>query len=160
MDLIQWINGEPFAVGLHRKKILVGGFEKLSDLEREALQYEADWHDKYNVKGDQYGMNFQNGGVVIGDKSYTPLEKQQSIEDILNSYYKNMYAGLASLILGSPQVLKQSGINAYEDMEKIGKTMFSPEMKNKNLFSKKIFPIAGNLEDFIKSGIGSLNNGR
>ena len=64
MDLIQWIGGEPFAVGLHRKKILVGGFEKLSDLEREALQYEADWHDRYNVKGDQYGMNFQNGGVV------------------------------------------------------------------------------------------------
>ena len=37
MDLIQWIGGEPFAVGLHRKKILVGGFEKLSDLEREKI---------------------------------------------------------------------------------------------------------------------------
>ena len=68
MDLIQWIGGEPFAVGLHRKKYLMGGFEKLSDLEREALQYEAEWHDKYNVKGDQYGMNFQNGGVVSLDR--------------------------------------------------------------------------------------------
>ena len=75
MDLIQWINGEPFAVGLHRKKILVGGFEKLSDLEREALQYEADWHDKYNVKGDQYGMNFQDGGVVSLDKDKFNINK-------------------------------------------------------------------------------------
>ena len=119
MKLIQWINGEPFAVGLHRKQYLVGGFENLADIERAALKYERAWHDKYGLKGDQYIMNFQKGGVVDGDETYTPLEKQQSIENILNSYYKNMYAGLASLLLGSPQILKQSGINVYQDMEKI-----------------------------------------
>ena len=64
MSLIQWINGEPFAVGLHRKKFLVGGFENLADVEREALMYERDWHDKYGLKGDQYIMNFQKGGLV------------------------------------------------------------------------------------------------
>ena len=67
MDLIQWIGGEPFAVGLHRKKFLAGGFENLPDIERQALQYEADWHRKYSLKGDQYSMNFKNGGIVSLD---------------------------------------------------------------------------------------------
>jgi len=65
MDLISWIGGEPFAVGLHRKKILAGGFEKLPDIERQALQYEADWHRKYGLGGGtQYFMKFKNGGGV------------------------------------------------------------------------------------------------
>ena len=64
MSLIQWINGEPFAVGLHRKKYLVGGFENLADIERQALMYERDWHERYGLKGGQYFMKFQQGGLV------------------------------------------------------------------------------------------------
>jgi hypothetical protein len=68
MSLIQWINGEPFAVGLHRKKFLAGGFENLADIERQALQYEADWHSKFGLgSGGQYFMRFQEGGVVSLD---------------------------------------------------------------------------------------------
>lgn len=65
MSLIQWINGEPFAVGLHRKKFLAGGFENLADIERQALQYEADWHGKFGLgSGGQYFMRFKKGGIV------------------------------------------------------------------------------------------------
>ena len=75
MKLIQWINGEPFAVGLHRKKFLVGGFENLADVERQALMYERDWHEKYGLKGDQYIMKFQQGGVVSLDNNKFDVSK-------------------------------------------------------------------------------------
>ena len=88
MKLIQWINGEPFAVGLHRKKFLVGGFENLADVERQALMYERDWHERYGLKGDQYIMKFQEGGPVQGGVASLGTDQFNIEKILLNSINK------------------------------------------------------------------------
>ena len=91
MKLIQWINGEPFAVGLHRKKFLVGGYENLADVERQALMYERDWHERYGLKGDQYIMKFQEGGPVQGGVASLGTDQFDIEKILLNSINKLGY---------------------------------------------------------------------
>lgn len=80
MDLISWIDGKPWAVGLHRKRGLYG-WEGLSSPERSALNYEREWHDNFNLKGNQYGMNFQYGGGVVS------LPAAQKINNYFNKFW-------------------------------------------------------------------------
>jgi hypothetical protein len=127
MSLIQWINGEPFAVGLHRKKFLVGGFENLADIEREALMYERDWHERYGLKGNQYIMKFQQGGVVSLNNDKFDISK------VLMKAINNL--GYV------PDFIKRSLNKATQSLEVEGQPATVRMMQQDNYAFPTIFPL-------------------
>jgi|10_taG_2_1085330.scaffolds.fasta_scaffold459763_2 hypothetical protein len=83
--------------------------------------------------------------ITIGDETYSILEKQRSnmhrVQGAINNFYKNLYTGVGSLLLGSPQTLGQS-------------------LSNMRGVYDELLPVAEGIRDKLYSGIVSLNNGR